>query len=287
MDPKGGTKNAIYGDPFLGSERRDLLLLLGLSLALRILLFKWTYLIAVDGTGFYLKPAQYFVSGQWMDGLAGGYHPLYPFLVALFWKVLGDFELSGQMVSIVLGTLTIIPIYYLTRGLFGGLTAFVSSVFLAILPRHVALSADFLSDPTYTFFFVSAVWLGWEGLRGNDLKVVFLAGLATGLTYLTRPEGIGILLVLGPWFLFRRMGFRTRSIRRNGYPCLVLLFSFLLVAFPYILYLRSYTGRWTISRKPVVDRFSSFSSSDSSGEKLHLNGEKTRVSSSQSFACMP
>lgn len=246
--------DSVHREKVLGNEKRNLIFLLVFALALRILLYKWTYLIAIDGTGFYLKPAQYFASGQWMDGLAIGYHPLYPMLVAAFSKVLGDFELSGQMVSILFGTLTIVPVYYLARGTFGRWTALASSLFLAILPRHVALSADFLSDPTYTFFFISAVWLGWEALRGDDWKIVFLAGLATGLAYLTRAEGIGILPILGPWLLLRRMHFHSRDYRRNGYACFILLFSFLLAASPYIIYLRYYTGTWTISRKPAVDR---------------------------------
>ena len=244
----------MYDEPILGNEKRDLIFLLGGALALRMLLYKWTYLIAIDGTGFYLNPAQDFASGRWMDGLAVGYHPLYPILVASLSKVLGDFELSGQMVSILFGTLTVIPIYFLAKGAFNRWTAFISSVFLAILPRHVALSADFLSDPTYTFFFISAVWLGWEALRGDDWKLPFLAGLATGLAYLTRAEGIGVLLVLGPWLLFRKMSFHSWDYKRNGFACFILLFSFLLVASPYILYLHYYTGTWTISRKPAVDR---------------------------------
>ncbi len=244
----------MYQESALGNEKRDLIFLLGVALGLRILLYKWTYLIAIDGTGFYLNPARDFASGRWMDGLAVGYHPLFPLLVASLSKVLGDFELSGQMVSILLGTLTVIPIYFLTKGAFNRWAAFISSLFLAILPRHVALSADFLSDPTYTFFLISAVWLGWEALRGNDWKVIFLAGLATGLAYLTRAEGIGVLLVLGPWLLFRKMSFYSWDYKRNGFACFVLLFSFLLLASPYILYLRSYTGTWTISRKPAVDR---------------------------------
>jgi 4-amino-4-deoxy-L-arabinose transferase-like glycosyltransferase len=242
-----GETKTVYEESAFGSEKRDLIFLLGCALALRILLYKWTYLIAIDGTGFYLKPAQYFASGRWMDGLANGYHPLYPMLVALFSKVLGDFELSGQLVSVLLGTLTVIPIYYLVKDAFGGWAAFVSSLFLAILPHHVAISADFLSDPTYTFFFISAVWLGWEALRGDGWRFPFLAGLATGFAYLTRAEGIGVLLVLGPWLLFR-------SYQRNRYAVLILFVSFLLVASPYFLYLRSYTGTWTISRKPSVNR---------------------------------
>ena len=254
MYPKGGQGTSAYEESIFGNEKRNLILLLGLCLALRILLYKWTYLIAVDWTGFYLKPAQSFASGRWMDGLAVGFHPLYPILVASFSKVLGDFELSGQMVSILFGTLTVIPIYYLARGAFGPWAAFVSSLFLAILPRHVALSADFLSDPTYTFFFISAVWLGWEALRRGDGKITFLAGLATGLAYLTRAEGIGVLLILGLWLLFRGMRVHRWDYRSTGHALFILLFSFLLVASPYILYLRHYTGTWTISRKPAVDR---------------------------------
>jgi 4-amino-4-deoxy-L-arabinose transferase-like glycosyltransferase len=254
MDSTGGKDKSLNNEPVLGNEKRDLIFLVGFALALRIILYKWTYLIAMDGTTFYLIPAQHFASGRWMDGLALGYHPLYPILVASFSKILGDFELSGQMVSVLFGTLTVIPLYYLARAIFGGWAAFISSIFLAILPRHVALSADFLSDPTYTFFFILAVWLGWEALRGDHWRTISAAGLATGLAYLTRPEGIGIVLILGTWLLFRRTDFRSWNFRRNGFACFILLFAFLLMAAPYILYLRYYTGRWTISRKPVVDR---------------------------------
>jgi 4-amino-4-deoxy-L-arabinose transferase-like glycosyltransferase len=122
-------------------------------------------------------------------------------LVALFSKVLGDFQLSGQMISLLFRALTVIPIYYLAKDL--SPMGWVSvGLFLAILPRHAAISADFLSDATYTFFFVSAIWLGWKALKTEDWKIFFFAGVVTALSYLTRAEGIGALLVLsyGPPF---------------------------------------------------------------------------------------
>jgi len=49
---KGREDKSVYKEPILGNEKTDLIFLLGLALALRILLYKWTYLIAVDETGF-------------------------------------------------------------------------------------------------------------------------------------------------------------------------------------------------------------------------------------------
>ena len=66
--------DSVHRESVFGSEKWNLILLLGIALALRILLYRWTYLIAIDGTGFYLKPAHYFALGRWMDGLAIGYH---------------------------------------------------------------------------------------------------------------------------------------------------------------------------------------------------------------------
>jgi hypothetical protein len=64
MGPEDGKDKSMSREPFLGSEKRELVFLLGFALAMRIIIYKWTYLIAVDGTGFYLKPAQGFALGQ-------------------------------------------------------------------------------------------------------------------------------------------------------------------------------------------------------------------------------
>lgn len=238
-------------ETLLGNEKRDLIFLLCLALGIRLLVYKLTYLISLDGTGFYLPAAQYFASGLWMEGLETGYHPMYPLLVALFSKALGNFQLSGQMVSILFGGLSVIPVYYLAKGMFHRGAGFLSALFLAILPHHAAFSADFLSDATYTFFFISAIWLGWNALKMEDWKIFFLAGVVTALAYLTRAEGIGVLLVLSLWIPFRKSNFPHW---RKGIALLVLLVSFLLIASPYILYLRYYTGTWNISRKPAVNK---------------------------------
>jgi 4-amino-4-deoxy-L-arabinose transferase-like glycosyltransferase len=244
-------RDKLLKETFLGNGKRDLFFLLCLALGVRILVYKFTYLIAIDGATFYLGPAQYFASGQWMEGLGSGYHPLYPLLVALFSMFLGDFQFSGQMISILFGALTVIPVYYLTKGMFHRWAGFLSSLFLAILPHHATLSADFLSDTTYIFLFVSAVWVGWKALRTEDWKIFFLAGVVAALAYLTRAEGIGALLILSLWVPFRKSGL---PYLKKGITLLALLVSFLLIASPYIFYLRSYTGTWAISRKPSVNR---------------------------------
>jgi 4-amino-4-deoxy-L-arabinose transferase-like glycosyltransferase len=241
----------LHQETLLGSQKRDLIFLLCLALGVRFLVYSLTYLISIDGTAFYLRPAQYFASGQWMEGLTSGYHPVYPLLVAFLSKALGNFQLSGQMISVVFGALTVIPIYYLTKGMFHRWAGFLSALFLAILPRHATLSADFLSDATYTFFFVLAIWLGWKALKTEDWRIFFLAGAVTALAYLTRAEGIGALLVLCLYVPFRKSTF---SYWRKGIALVALLVSFLLIASPYLFYLRSYTGTWTISRKPAVNR---------------------------------
>jgi 4-amino-4-deoxy-L-arabinose transferase-like glycosyltransferase len=244
-------REKLHNETVLGSEGRDLVFVLGLALALRILLYKLTYIISNDGAVIYFPMANHFASGLWREGLAFGYHPFYPLLVASFSKVLGDLEFSGQMVSIVFGTLTVIPIYYLARGVGNGRTGFFSSLFLAILPYHVELSADLLSDTTYIFFLISAIWLGWEALKREDWKMFVLAGFATGLAYLNRAEGIGALVVLALWIPLRRSNV---PYWKKGIVLVALLISFMLITSPYFLYLRSYTGTWTISRKPAVNK---------------------------------
>jgi 4-amino-4-deoxy-L-arabinose transferase-like glycosyltransferase len=244
----------LYRETVLGSERKDLALVLGLALGFRMLLYKLTYVISIDGAAVYFPMAEHFASGRWLQGLAVGYHPMYPLLGALFSKVLGDLQFSGQMVSVLFGTLTVIPIFYLAKGMSNRRVGFFSALFLAILPYHVELSADFLTDTTYAFFLVLAIWLGWKALETEDWKMFLLAGFATGLAYLDRAEGIGVLLPLALWIFFRKHEAREKKGCPKGLAIIILLLSFLFVASPYILYLRSYTGTWTISRKPAVNK---------------------------------
>ena len=102
-----------------------------LALIVRLVALKQNYVIAHDGT-LYIKMAKLFAAGQYQYEIfsAGAYYAFFPLLIFAFHKVLGDWFLAGQLISLCFGSLTIIPLYLLARRLFDEQIALIGA-FLA------------------------------------------------------------------------------------------------------------------------------------------------------------
>jgi hypothetical protein len=253
-----------------GGKRRTLFVagLLGLAIVLRGSLWLRIPILWPDGV-VYLEMARSFSKGLWAEGLAGIYHPLYPLLIGLLHRLIGVFGLAppretvAGLLSVFLGSATLLPLYLLVRRMADGKTAIIAAVLLALQPYAVRWSAEVMSDSVFLFFLYLSIWLGAEVCLTSRVFLALPAGMTAALAYLTRPEGlIAILppLVLmslgaggtggdreGPLPRDREGAGRAVLLRLTG--ILLLIIGFLAVASPYLLYLRKSTGRWQVTRK--------------------------------------
>lgn len=221
------------------SEKKQLLCIVSLAFALRLYVFLTTPVIGTDGYVFALA-ARHFSEGKFSEGLALC-HPLYPLLVAVLSSVTGEYEVSGESVSIFFGTLTVLPLYFLTRNLFGHQAALLSALFLAINPTHVRLSADVIIEPTFLFFFTTGMWLGWRAVESRHWYFFPLVGASVLLAYLTRIEGLVVLVAVLPWlFLIDRKNLWQEFLRRVS--TLALLLVFLTPIIPLTHFIRQSSG---------------------------------------------
>ncbi len=223
--------------------------LLGLATIVRIYLWVFTYVISRDGVT-YVTLGGYFSRGNLAKGLAHDYHPLYSMLIAALSYAFPDKQSAGQIISIISGSLLVVPIFYLGREIFDESIGFLSGLLVAFHPYLARISADVLSDSLYILLFVSGSCMGWKALRRESILGFFLTGVLTAFAYLTRPEGIGVLLVVGFWILIIEKS--PSSYRRNLTGFVLLVFGFLLFASPYLIYLREDTGHWILTRKKSV-----------------------------------
>ena len=217
-----------------------------LAVAVRFYLFRHYYSINNDGIA-YLEAARYFWQGHWVDGLASIHPPLFPLMIAAVYPVTRDWELAGQFWPLILGVLVLFPLFGLLRRLHGPRVACVALIFYAVSPHLSNLSLEVRSEIPYIFFLVSSFYLFQRGLQEENGGYVFLMGGVSALAYLVRPEGIGIVLVVVTFVLFR--GRYLARLERAPLKAAVLVLGFLLFAAPYIFYLRWNTGEWSISRK--------------------------------------
>ena len=230
------------------SEKRHLLFLVLFALLLRLYVFVATPVIGTDGYNWF-NSARYFAEGDFKAGFRHPVHPCYPILFAVFTKLLGDYEVAGKAVALVMGVLSIFPLYFLARGLFGHNAGLFAAFLLAVNPTHVRLSADIMSDTTSLFFFLGAIWLGWEAIKVGQWQLYPLAGLCVVSAYLTRAESIGLLVVMLPWLILANIeGLRKHLLKRVIYISLFLAPVFLL-SVPYLLFIHKEKGSWHVTQQ--------------------------------------
>ena len=203
-----------------------------------------------DGPVF-LGLAQRIAASDWSAALDHPYHPLYPLAIVLAHGSIGEWEPAAIAVSVVSGAAATWLLFLFLRSSLGTTSAWLGSTLLAVHPRLVDWSSNVQSDGLYLALFLASVWLAWEAFQSRRPALAAGAGAASGLAYLVRPEGIGIVLVALLWvgLASLRRAWRAREGLAWGAALLAAAF---LVALPYLLALRIDQGTWTLTHKKSV-----------------------------------
>jgi hypothetical protein len=205
-----------------------LLFLVIIALIPRIIVFLQPQIITNDGT-LYIKMAKLFAEGKY-GGIYGGSFTLYPLMLFLVQKLVGDWELSGQLISITLGTLTVIPVFLLGRRLYDEKLGWLSALFYISLPNFLRFDSQVIRDPTLWFFMTFTLWLVWEGNNKHQPILFALASFSAGLGAIIRVEGF---ILWGVLVLYT--GFRKGSgifVRRRVLNVAIFIFVFPILLSP-------------------------------------------------------
>lgn len=98
---------------------RLVILVIILGFVLRLFACQYTYIINNVGT-IYIHQARAIYYGLWsvVNSCTVNYLSLYPILIAATYGILEDWVVSAKTVSIFFGTITLIPLYLLTKRFF-------------------------------------------------------------------------------------------------------------------------------------------------------------------------
>ena len=230
------------------SERRVLLLLIGISFGLRLYAVLMAQGIANDSAAYGFM-ARDFLKGDFIKGLSSPAPPFYPFLIFLFSPDATHVEITGRLISLFFGTLTIIPLFYLVKEAIGQKEAIFSALFYSFHPYLVTYSGMLLTEATYWGLLVLSVYFFWTGLKKEKVWRISFSGVFLGLAYLTRPEGVGYILVYLAWMV------ADGVLRKNWLKKLILIGvlipSVFVFVIPYIIYIHQETGQLLISKKAL------------------------------------
>ena len=136
-------------------------------------------------------------------------HPGYPVAVWLTEKALRRAIPSAperglfatQLANALAATLLVIPIYVIGRILFGRNVGFAAALLFQVLPVPARVTSDGLSEGVYLLVVTVAILLAVRAARRPTIGGFLVCGLATGASYIVRPEGLlvalGVVTVIG------------------------------------------------------------------------------------------
>ncbi|MGB9677246.1 MAG: glycosyltransferase family 39 protein, partial [Candidatus Ratteibacteria bacterium] len=177
-------------------------------------------------------------------------HPLYPFLISLLSRDPGHVEIVGRLISLFFGIITFFIIYLLIKEEIGQKEALLTILFYTFHPYLVTYSGMMLTEATYWGLLVLSIYFFWTGLRREKIWRMIPAGIFLGLSYLTRPEGIGYIFIYLIWIIVVVIIRNKKWLKGLIQLVLLIIFTFIF-ALPYILYIHKETGHWLISKKAV------------------------------------
>lgn len=114
--------------------------------------------------------------------------PLHLYLVGAALKVVPDKALAGRLVSLVFGVLAVVPLFALTRRLFGWRAGVWASLGLSVWGMHLQMSTTAASEALSLFLMLWSFALVAEGLDENRLGPLFGAALVLNLACATRYD---------------------------------------------------------------------------------------------------
>jgi hypothetical protein len=170
--------------------------------------------------------------------------------IAAATPLFGDPERAALAVSIAAGALAVGALGALLRAAFDRKVAGIGAFLLAVHPSALEL-ADLQSDGLYLALFLASAALLWRAYAAASARDAFLAGLVAGLAYLTRPEGLGTLVVgaaLAALEVARRHWSVSQAARFSG----ALVLGGVLVMSPYVAFLSARAGGLVLTGKKSV-----------------------------------
>lgn len=182
------------------------------------------------------------------------YTPLYPIVSGLVWLLVRDLEMASKVCFVLFGTLTLIPVYLLSRRIYGWREASATAALLAVLPALTSYVFYWgsMTEPLYFFLVFWAAYASLMALQINRWPTYVAAGALFSLAYLARPEGLVFLAAVWAFLLVARLCDRSSWHWRTAGNLIIMLVAFLIVASPYLLYLHKETGHWTFTGKILI-----------------------------------
>ncbi len=207
--------------PFRWKNRADWLqlgMVVGVALALRVAFY---CLNRTFNPTFYFPVMDSLYHHEWaLDLVAGGTPgtdaffrgPLYPYFLAVLYKMSGSSIAFVVLIQHLIGALTAGVVYLTARELFSRSVSLVAGLSVALYWVLVFMEGDLLLETLFIFFNSLSLLLLTMGIRRRRLSLLAAGGLALGLATITRPSVMVFFpaVPLAIWLAWRRSSTSAR-----------------------------------------------------------------------------
>lgn len=250
-----------------------ILILIILAIAVRLVIVWNTHVISSDGP-VYIGVAKDYHAGNYKAALSHPYHPLYPFLMSVAYHLRSSWEWAGLFISILSGALAIIPLCFMGKRIFphadgkASPLIFIGCLFYIFHPLAARFSSEVLTSSLFMCILFFTVWMMMLALSEWKYRYFFLSSIGALLAYLTRPDGLVLLLVAITLALLIdiKSGY-LRTFGKRALAVLILLLPWLLAATPYIYHMYKTKGRIEITQKFSLTKFKALFGKDEASDE--------------------
>lgn len=221
-----------------------------LALAVRIAAVLTRPMIEMDEVS-YVRMAQNLAASRGPLEITGldstNFSPLLPLLIAGVAAVVRDPVVSAYIVSVVFGSLLLVPVFLLGKEFAGSRIGLMAAALAAVMPIFVDHSSRIYSENVFIFFLLLAIVFARHMLQGCRIPCSTLAGAALGAAYLANPSALFYLFLFVALAIVvaLRRGILTHMLR----ALLVMVLMFSIYAVPYAIFLHSQLGEWSYQGK--------------------------------------
>ncbi len=197
-----------------GSRRlkRLAILVIGLGFVIRLFCFQYTSIISPDGV-LYIHQARaiYYGLTDSLTSCGRDFVSNYPILIAGAYGILGDWVVAAKSVSLVFGTLTLVPLYLLSRRFFDDKVSTLVTLIFALIPVLIDRSADTTRAPLLWFFSILGLYLFVSQLDKKNHLYLLLSSLSFVMATWARVEAFLLIVVSCLYMLIAK---REKKIER-------------------------------------------------------------------------
>lgn len=124
--------------------------------------------------------------------------PLYPWSIAVLYKLFGIHEVFGRLLTYLFSLLSLLVFFKLARYLLPPIGAFIASLFFVLSPVVISISNSLQPDGLMLLWYLAAVYAFIRWLDDESAKYFVFAMLATALAILAKANAahLGILFAI-------------------------------------------------------------------------------------------